>query len=229
MPSTTVSRRRLLAVGSGCLSLAIAGCAGESESESTVEGKGSDEPTGESTVESTHEYESLFVRSDGDGHFIYRDEERANEAAETSDADGASSRPYIRSPLFVVDEDDADALRIETDATRADEIRAFVAETDFESESIVIDQRTIEDCYRRHIEGIRAGGSFHTDYCQSLKGPMTPCEAGKEVMEAVILRVHRPYNEAPSSRSSSESHSCPGSIAARDRTRNEGEEEDDDE
>lgn len=225
MPSTTVSRRKLLASG-GCLSLAIAGCAGESASESTVEGNGSDESTEGATVESTHGYESLFVRSDGSVRFIYRDEDRANEAAEARE-DDASPEPYIRSPLFVVDEDDADELRIETDATREDEIRSFVAETDFESESIAIDQRTIEDCYRRHIEGIRAGGnSFHTDYCRSLKDPMTPCEAGEEVMEAVILRVHRPYNEGPSSRSSSESRSCPGSIRARDRSRGENEEGD---
>lgn len=206
MPSRTVPRRRLLAAGSGLLSAAIAGCAGDSSSSGTV--VESDERGG--TFESSHEYESLFVRSDGGNHFIYRNEDDANEAAEAEDEDGYVS-PAGRSTLFVLDADDVADLWVDaSDAdTEASDIRAFVDETDFETQSIVVEQRTIEDCYDRRLLGVRASDDdFRTQYCRSLKEPTTPCEADKTVMEAIVLRVDRPYDESPSSRGSSESGSC---------------------
>lgn len=207
MPSSTVSRRRLLAAGSGLLSVAFAGCAGGSNSSGTGAEYG--ESNGE-TLESSHEYESLFVRSDDPTLFIYQNEEDANEAADARDEDGYAS-PTGRSTVFVLSEDDAAALWIDAgDAdTDASDIRAFVDGTDFETQSVVVEQRTIEDCYDRRLLGVRArDDDFRTQYCRSLKEPTTLCEADRTVMEAIVLRVDRPYDESPSSRASSESGSC---------------------
>lgn len=212
MPSSTVSRRRLLAAGSGLLSVAVAGCAGESVSSGTTAESG--ESNGES-LESSHEYESLFVRSADPSHFIYRTEDDANETADAEDEDVSLAG---RSTMFVLSEDDAAALWIDaSDAdTRESDIRAFVEETDFETQSVVVEQRTIEDCYDRRLLGVRASDDeFRTQLCRSLKEPTAPCEADETVMEAIVLRVDRPYDESPPSRGSSESGSCHGPIVAR--------------
>lgn len=199
MPSTTVSRRRLLATAGGAFALIGAGCSGTGGTETTVEHSASDG----TTLESSHEYESIAVRSAENEIFVHRDEEAA-EAAD--DRDGYGS---VREQVFVVDDEAATALRIETDERDASEIREFVEATDFENESIVVEQRPIEDCYRRRLLAVRAGDDeFRTEYCQTLKDATTACEAGKELVEAIVIRVHRPYDEAPSSYASSESYAC---------------------
>ncbi|GAB3663486.1 hypothetical protein GCM10028856_01260 [Halopiger thermotolerans] len=195
----TISRRRLLATAGSTLALAVAGCAGSDGSGTTVEHSTSDG----TTLESSHEYESIAVRAAENESFVHRDEEAA-EAAD--DRDGYRSS-WKR--VFVVDDEAAAALRIETNERDANRIREFVEATDFENASIVVEQRPIEDCYRRRLLAVQAGGDeVRTEYCQTLKDATTPCEAGKELIEAIVIRVHRPYDEAPSSFSSSESHAC---------------------
>ncbi|MDF9746668.1 hypothetical protein [Natrinema salsiterrestre] len=205
MPSTRISRRRLLATGGSCLSAAVAGCSGTGGS--TTE-SGTARDTGR-PFESTHEYDELFVRSADDEPFIHPDDAAAQREEE-------QDRPprHTRS-FFVIDEDGADSLRIdlEENAEAAAEIREFVADTDFGTESIVVDQRPIGDCYHRRVLSVRAmDDDFHRQYCRTLKDPMTPCEADTDVMEAVVFRIRRPYEDAPSSHSSSESASCRGPI-----------------
>ncbi|RKD97106.1 hypothetical protein [Halopiger aswanensis] len=205
MPSTTVSRRRLLATAGSTLALAVAGCAGSDGSGTTVEHSASEG----TTLESSHEYESIAVRSAENEIFVHQDEEAAEAAA---DRDGYRSR---RERVFVVDDEAATALRIETSEPDASRIREFVEATDFENESVVVEQRSIEDCYRRRLVAVRAGDDeFRTEYCQTLKDATTPCEADKELVEAIVIRVQRPYDEAPSSFSSSESHRCRDSERA---------------
>lgn len=205
MPSGSCSRRRLLTAGGGCLSVALAGCAGLDGSESSS-GTGVD---GDRPIESTHDYESMSIRVDGDDPFVYPSEDDA----ETAD-DGPGWR--FRARFLLVDEDDAAALWIDPDIDGTADARAFVEATDFDAASVFVDQRTIDDCYRRRLRGVRAAAdSLGTDYCRELKAPTTPCEADKTVVEAVFVRVHRPYDEAPSSRGSSQGTSCP---AREDRT-----------
>ncbi|WP_145973558.1 MULTISPECIES: hypothetical protein [unclassified Natrinema] len=205
MSSTTLSRRRVLAAGGSCLSTAVAGCSGSG-------GSTSDSETVHDTnrvSESTHEYDVLFVRSADNAQFIYPDDAAAQQEDD-------EDRPLRHDHLFfVIDDDDADTLRIASNgnAVEATEIREFVADTDFETESIVVNQRPIGDCYHRQVLGVQAmDDDLSLQYCRTLKDPMTPCEADTDVMQAVVFRVHRPYEEAPSSRSRSESASCRGSI-----------------
>lgn len=199
MPSTELSRRQLLAA-SGCLSAAIAGCTGVGESETTnhtVTEGGDPLPS--------DEYESLTLRSDDEEFFV--------DTGGDSPEDDGRSLPYERSVEFVLTEDEAAELRI--DATDAADARTFLEETDFETESVVIEQRSIDDCYRRHVLSVQANpDEFRTQYCRSLKEPTTHCEADRTVVEAIFFRVDRAYDEAPSSRASSESASCPGSGPA---------------
>ncbi|ADB60674.1 hypothetical protein Htur_1789 [Haloterrigena turkmenica DSM 5511] len=200
MPSTSISRRRLLAAGGGCLSAAFAGCVEFSEGES-VSGHSSEG----GTFESTHEYESLSIRSADDTPVAYSSEDAAEDGDENRE-------PRHLDTVFVTNEDDATALWF-TDAAADDDVdtaRAFVEETNFESETVVVDQRSIDDCYRRHLLGVRAADDeFRTSYCREMKAATEPCEADKTVVEAIFVRVHRPYGDPPSSRGSSERTTCP--------------------
>lgn len=204
MSSSDPSRRRVLAGCVGGLSLALAGCAGVFDGTSTTsEMEGSDR----AAVDSTHEYETRSVRSTDDDLFVFESESAAREHEDEAEDDHLA--PYRRSIVFILEDDDASRLWIDAAEDVETELRSFVADTDFETQSVVVDQRPIEDCYRRRLLGVRASDdTFRTSYCQSLKAPTESCDANVEVMEAVAVRVHRAYDEAPSSRGSSESMSC---------------------
>ncbi|SDR42054.1 hypothetical protein [Natronobacterium texcoconense] len=212
MPSRrdAFSRRRLLAAATGA-TIALAGCVGESESRSN---SASDYGTTEGRrPESTHEYESLSVRADDADYFVYRSEDEAREAKAEDDV-----RPsiYRRSRLFVLSEDDADTLWIDPGlGDDENEIRDFLGETDFETQSVVVHQRTIEDCYERRLLGVQADDDqFRASFCRPLKPPTEPCEADRDRMQATVIRVDRPYDDRPSSGGSSESAACPDSAVA---------------
>lgn len=213
MPSTSYSRRGLLAVASGCLCTSLAGCSGGDIGGSTTQGTRTDVGGNHS---STHEYAVRYARAESDEPFVFRDEEAAQDF-ETAGEDDSHPAPR-GSTLFVLDDAAADDLRIEI---AAEELRSFVTATDFESESIVIQQRSIGDCYYREVTGVEArDDDFDVHYCRWLKEPTTPCEADTDVMEATVLRVGRPYAEPPSSRGSSESAVCRGAAPGRDATGN---------
>lgn len=206
MPSSLRSRRRFLASGAGVLAATLAGCAGDDRGGSSD--RQVDEVSDDPSFESTHEYETLFVRADDDERFVYRTEDEANEAREEDDD---RSSIYRRSTILVLEDEDATELWVDPDLPDEDDdsIQAFLEETDFATQSVVVLQRSIEDCYDRQLLGVQASDDeFRTSFCRSLKDPMTPCEADRELMEAVFVRVHRPYEDRPSSRGSSEHMSC---------------------
>lgn len=200
MPSIDHSRRKLLAAG-GALSATLAGCTGFVGSErATHNATEGGEPM------PSDAYESLVLRSDEPELFVYPADDPPGDESDRT-------HPFRRSVRFVLSEDEAAALEI--DADDADDARAFLDATDFETESVVIDHREIDDCYRRHIQSVQASpDDFRTQYCRSLMEPTTPCEADLTVMEAIFLRVQHAYDDAPSSRASSESMSCPPSKRA---------------
>lgn len=203
MPSTDCTRRGLLAVASACLSAGLAGCYGTEISGSSSQGSTTDLA---GNYSSTHEYEVRSARAEGDDPFLFRDEDAAADYEANRGEDPQPAR--LDTTFFVIDGDAADDLVIET---AAEELRSFVTGTDFESESILILQRSIGDCYYREVTGVEArDDDFQVHMCRWLKEPTTRCEADREVMEAIVLRVARPYGERPSSRGSSESAVCRG-------------------
>ncbi|RQG97618.1 hypothetical protein [Natrarchaeobius oligotrophus] len=196
MPSSDVPRRRLLAAGTGCLSALIAGCTGTDATESQAH----DHAVDEGVAFESDEYDHLAIRTDDDERFVFP---RDDPPDDPSDDD----RPRRRSIEFVLDEDDAEALEIDADDEAA--ARSFLDETDFDDQSVVVEQRSIEDCYRRHVLAVRADPDrFRTRYCRTLKPPTAACEADVEVMEAQFFRIRYVYEEPPSGRSSGERASC---------------------
>src|SRR6056297_1937304 len=206
MPSAGYSRRGLLATSALSLGAALAGCFGTDRSGTSSSGHSGSSHSSSvdlgGTHSSTHEYEARFARAETADPFVFRDQA----AVEAYEDDPASA--WLNSTVFVLDDEAVDELRIEAET---DEFRSFVEATDFASESIVIQQFSIGDCYYREVTGVEArDDSFRAHYCRWLKDPTTRCTAENDVMEAVALRVARPYDEEPSSRGSSTSAVCRG-------------------
>ncbi|MHC3438936.1 hypothetical protein ACYJ1Y_12760 [Natrialbaceae archaeon A-gly3] len=195
MPSTERSRRQLLAGVGGCLSIVIAGCTGR-DSGTSIEMNESDRPSRYS-----EEHEAMTVRSGDDSQFVYWDGEEPDEDDDDTPIPG-------RGRLFVLEEADVSDLRIDEDN---EAVQAFLDDTDFETESVIVDNRLIKDCYERYVLGVRTESDrVRVQYCQTLKEPTTPCDADREIMEAIFIRIGRAYDDAPSGWGSSESMTCPG-------------------
>lgn len=210
MPSTDRSRRELLSLTGSSLAVAtgaaLAGCAGThgtapDDEPDDVAHDVSERPPGRSELEDDDDV--LFVRASHADPFVFESE------ADVPDDD----RAFFRGSFHVVSDEEAADLYVDAPADDADAIEQFVEATDFETQSIFVDQRTIGDCYDRVFLGAEASdGSLRTAYCRSLKSPTTPCAADREVMEAVIVRLGRPYDDPPSSRQSSEHGSCSPTV-----------------
>lgn len=211
MPSTHYSRRQLLAA-SGTFLVAVGGCTGTDGT--TTEFETDEGPADPSEL--GDDVDALIVRAADADPFVYPDADAA--------ADDDDDRFQLRSTFHVIDDEDADDLVLETTDEDEGRIRTFLEETAFDAESIVVDQRTIEDCYERHFLGATASAdSVRLEYCQALKDPTTPCEADRELMETVFVRLSRPYDDTPTSRQSSESMTCPESVLADDGVANRSE------
>ncbi|WP_239647740.1 hypothetical protein [Natrinema altunense] len=197
MPSAPLSRRRLL-TATGGFSMAVAGCTGTGSNDS-ASGTG-DDPT----LDSPHEHETMSVQAERAFPVVYPNADAAEAAAD-------DRRARLHWTFVVTDADDAAALRID-DIDDAADVRSFVAATDFDAASVLVDQQSIDDCYRRRLLGVRATDeTVRTSYCLALKAPTTACEAETTVLDVTLVRIHRPYEGHPPGRRSSQRRSCPES------------------
>lgn len=184
------TRRNALRVAGALLTGGVAGCIG-AESGSHATGESSTGMRGRLPSASTP-FESLSRRGPGSDMIVYTDPGTVDH----------------HDTQFVLNEADAEALTV--DLANPTPVRAFLTETDFTSASVVIEQRTIEDCYERRLLAVDATEDrFRSWYCQQLRPPTARCAADTEVMVANIIRVQHVYEEPPSSRASSERRGCP--------------------
>ena len=169
------SRRALLSAATAATtSVALAGCSGTSSSESSVEsapeavdgGLGDPPPY-------------AYLRGDTDLALVWRA------------PDGESRREARRDPrpLVVDSQSRADDLAY-ADVDGADAVREFVADADFDAETVYVDQREVPSCYRLELCGA-SWTSTDVDLAYSRVGLAydVPCEADAEVIEARFLRL----------------------------------------
>lgn len=86
------------------------------------------------------------------------------------------------------------AERVETvtyaDVDGAEAVREFVAETDFETETVLVDQRTVEACYRLELCSVQwSATEVDFDYSRVGLAYDVSCEADAEATEARFLRI----------------------------------------
>ncbi|AQL42960.1 hypothetical protein BV210_09635 [Halorientalis sp. IM1011] len=83
------------------------------------------------------------------------------------------------------------AERLEyADDVNADAAGAFVADTDFETASIVVDQAPVEECYRIELCSVSwSREGVHTNYGRVLRDADVPCRADAWVSATTLVRV----------------------------------------
>ena len=210
-----LSRRRLLTLAAG-VGAGLAGCAHDEPDPTEVVVR-EPHPAIGAPEEATTDVEVRTLRVTGE------------EAVVSLGREDDDSRGRGRNWHFVLDDEDAASLRIDvadedladdgatddgaTDdgaaETDVDAVRSFVEGTDFAEASVVVHERSIGDCYKRHVEYVVVEPDrYRVQFCRRLREATTPCEADQTVMEALFVRVPRAYDTPPSSRGSGDRSRC---------------------
>ena len=192
MPSNTPSpsRRRLLRSTAALFGAsALAGCGGSSSSTGTARVGPDADPPEDALTDPTH----VSLRNP-DKERIVRDPESATDEPDAdSAADGMPRFDRWRHDL-VVDTDRADALTF-ADVDGVDEAERFLDETDFASESVYIEERTIEECYELQLCWIRwTESEIETDYARILRDADVACEADATDVVSNLIRIPAALN-----------------------------------
>lgn len=172
------SRRRLLSAVAAA-SVPLAGCS-RTSSESGEPPTPTEAADGDFGVDgTTDEFEYAYLRGE---------DERA--LAWLADEDHSRTElPRYPSSLVVDERGRADRLRY-ADVDGADEVAAFVADTDFDAETVYVDQLFVEDCYRLDLCGVDwTTRKFSFAYGRVGLPYDVRCEADAEVVEARFVRV----------------------------------------
>ncbi|PSP69599.1 hypothetical protein BRC79_03915 [Halobacteriales archaeon QH_8_67_27] len=188
------TRRRALQGAVG-LFAGLAGC-------NDLSGPGSDPPTGTPTMprgggdQTVAEPESVSLRADD-----YQPDERIAwfvPDAEARRTDGETVKRADRErESLVTDRETADSLVIaeesvvETEVSESPEtVRAFLAETDFDSESVLVQHRSVGACYRLELCYVTwTDGEVEPRYGQFLRGHDVACEANTRHTHITFARL----------------------------------------
>lgn len=177
------SRRALLAgIGVG-LTTVLAGCSA-SETHSSP-------PEDESPVT---DYAAAITRSTGERPPVVAPRE---DAVGSGDADGAPTTSEPLSLHTIGSEGDAGELEFASDAANVAAVRRLVAETAYESESVLVYQTRIGECYRLKLDSVgRAGdGDPDVEFCRVIRDAHTACERRARDYAAAFVRLPFPASE----------------------------------
>ncbi|WP_158093591.1 hypothetical protein [Halorubrum sp. SD683] len=173
-------RRRFLGGLGVCIASLLAGCSGSETGEGTEPDDGT--LVTEYTVETT--------RSSGDEPPIVAPREHAG-----NDDTSATAEPLTTHT--VGSEQDAEELRFAEDATNVAAVRRLVAETAYASESVLLFQASIGECYRRELNAVRrdADGDPDVDFCRVVRDADVDCERRAREYAASAVRLPFPGDE----------------------------------
>lgn len=179
MPALQWSRRHLLSVSAGALTVGLGGCA-TSEDESTETRRDPQSPPDGAITE----INSVSVRRDDPEPFVFLDEETDRE----------------NTLLVLVDSADVDSLVFEVEPPGTTALREFVGATDFTSETAAIYQSSIGECQRyRPDYVVPSEDDFDLDFCRVLRDADVECTEDERNMVAIAVRLPQAYDERPSS------------------------------
>ena len=177
------TRRRLLRTAAAATAIGLAGCNGRvgersGTSRSVSENADSTIPGG--TTE--RDPETLLVRADTDGPPVRVDGD-----------EGTPELPRRQSSrLFyaVIDtRSRADRLLV-ADGLDADAVAAFRSSTAFDSETLYLETRRVEECFRLRLCGVSwTADRIRTAYARELRPYDERCAAGEAVYESRLIRL----------------------------------------
>lgn len=164
-----VSRtRRALLQGAAALSLGLAGCSGATSSSTTV--TASNRLNADNAV---LEPDHVALRNQDNTRIVWFDDELPASPDSTPDD---RHRISDAEAGLIADEGDAAELRF-ADVDGVDDARRFVDETDFDSETLVLETTRVPECYRLELCGATWSESdYHTYYGRVLRPADVACE-----------------------------------------------------
>lgn len=178
-PSTHPSRRTVLAGVGACIATALAGCSASDSAE---------HPPDEGTL--VTDYTAAMARAPGEQLPIVSLRRDGAEADESS-----TSEPFV---LHAIEsEDAASTLELADDAANAAAVRRLVAETDYGSESVLVYQTSIGECYRLKVNYVTRDddGTPNVDLCRVVRDADVACERDARDHVAVFVRLPFPGDE----------------------------------
>ncbi len=147
-------------------------------SRSASEGTGTTVPGG--TVETSPE--SVLIRADTDAPPI------RFEDAEGSGADDPSGS--FRTSYGVVDSRSRAEALVVDGAVDGTDAEALVSATDFGAETLYLETRSVEECFRLRLCDVSwAGDEIRTNYARLLRRYDERCAADAEVFESRLIRI----------------------------------------
>ncbi|MFD1598535.1 hypothetical protein [Halobellus rarus] len=190
MPSTTPAptRRRLLQSVAAALSAsALAGCGGSGSTSGTASVGPDASPPEDALTDPTH----VSLRNSELAPIV---EERDSET-DASESDTAGTRRFDDwQHDLVVDAERAASLTF-ADVDGADEARALLEETDFESESVYVEGHVVPECYERRLCWVRwTDSEIETDYARILRDADVACEADADDFVTNLIRIPAALN-----------------------------------
>ena len=177
------TRRRILRTATAVAAAGLAGCNG-----STGEQSGTSRSVSES-ADSTipggtteRDPETLLLRAGGDGAPVRIDGENGSSPR--------STRRSSRTSYAVVDTPSrADRLAV-ADGVDAGAVEAFRSATAFDSETLYLETRRVEECFRLRLCGISwTAREIRTAYARELRPYDERCSAGESVSESRLIRI----------------------------------------
>ena len=167
------SRRALLSAAAAAAT-ALAGCSGTGSTDSDSANDRS-APVGDGGDPPPYAY----LRADGPTELAW---------FESDDGDRGDRSAHL--DRLVVDTEDRAASVEYADVDGAGAVREFVTGTDFETATVVVDQRSVEACYRLELCGVQwSATEVDFDYSRVGLAYDVSCEADAEATEARFLRI----------------------------------------
>lgn len=184
--STGLTRRSFLASSGVALGGLTAGCTGE-----TTVSSSNDEEIGRVPSDAITDYDYIHLRNDQASPVI------------TIDDTNRLSR------WLIVSEDDLDRIEFTTATEGSSVAEQFLESTQFDEESVIVHQRTVEECYLLHLEYVVARPDrYRVQFCQLLRDADDACRANVEVMQATFIKIPVSYDDRPSSSGSGRRSTC---------------------
>lgn len=158
---------------------ALAGCVGG-------DGGGFDDPPGQRRGQRITDYERLTVRDRDADPVFWR-------AGDDDEEESAASHSPVGAHVYVASEEDLEGVAF-ADTEPASELAAFVRETDFDGESVLLESTVVRECYSLRLRGVwrEDDGGLETSFCSALRPADAACSADAE--DAVGVGIRLPFS-----------------------------------
>lgn len=172
--------------GAVALLAGLAGCSGAESSSSRSVGASPTATVQDGPRERDPTPEHYSLRGERDGWVVKLPDESA---------DGTDGRAEDRwRHELVTSAETAESLTL-ADVDGADGARAFLAETDFETETVYLEERVVGECWELDLCSVRwESDRVETDYGRRLRPVDAACSADAKVAVATFIRIPAPLD-----------------------------------